>query len=155
MSSEFDEARAAFLEAENAQLHARVRELEDRVLRETVPPPSAHDRPTGPDVNHIHDKISDEANRLARAVTFAFLEQLRSAADVLKSVADETFRREEERANRSAAADAPPSRIAMQRLAEFPSDLASIIAKGTEGTLGASRRVAETFRETYNERVPK
>jgi hypothetical protein len=95
----------------------------------------------------LRKKASDEANRLTHAFAYALAENLRSAADVIKVVADEAYKRNEERVSIDEG-------VNEMRL-EFEDDLASVVNKGIEKTLDIPRRVLDKFYEVYHEPVHK
>ena len=132
------------LAAENARLKARIDELEAEL----------HTKGSGKSASHldtdrlIHDmpeKAADEANRLFLAMAHAFVEQLRSTADVINAVADEAFKRREERSSRDESMKV--------RLIDFENDIASVLNKGIEKVLATPRRVVDKFYEVYQEPV--
>jgi hypothetical protein len=97
--------------------------------------------------HHLRKKASDEANRLTHAFAYALAENLRSAADVIKVVADEAYKRNEERVSIDEG-------VNEMRL-EFEDDVASVVNKGIEKTLDIPRRVLDKFYEVYHEPVHK
>jgi phage-related minor tail protein len=136
----------AALAAENARLKARIDELEAELHAQGSGKPAAH-----PDIDRLTrdmpEKAADEASRLFHAMANAFVEHLRSVADVINVVADEAFKRKEERSSRE-------SNDGM-RLSEVENDIASVLNKGIEKFLATPRRVVDKFYETYQEPVHK
>ena len=86
----------ADLEAENARLQARIKELEAEATS------SSHGTSHSEAEKLRTDSMDDARNELSRlvhALSMAFVEELRSAADVLKVVSDEAYRRREAHAD--------------------------------------------------------
>ena len=74
----------------------------------------------------------------------AFVEELRSAADVVKAVSDEAFKRREDNI-------AKDEEITDVRIGDIENDIAGVLNKGIEKTLAAPRRVVDKFYEVYHE----
>jgi len=137
----------ATLAAENARLKARIEELEAQLHTKGSGKPASHsdiDRLT----HDIPEKAAHEANRLVHAMAHAFVEQLRSTADVINVVADEAYKRKEERSTRDESIDE-------MRLRDLENDIASVLSKGIEKFLATPRRVVNKFYEVYQEPVHK
>jgi hypothetical protein len=82
------------LEAENARLRARIRELESRYSDRRTdeydePWRRRHSEETEDRVRDIPSHAADTMERLARGLTHAFVEQLQSSVDAMHAVADE------------------------------------------------------------------
>jgi hypothetical protein len=137
----------AFLEAENTRLQQRVAELEDLLARtrQSAVPATADETLR----RELPKKLADETESLGRAATFAFLEQLRSVADTFKAVADEALRREELHNAQLEAAQFSPGRVALERLAEVPSDLSACLTTAMDSVVRMPRRVLEKFFHYY------
>jgi len=137
----------AALAAENARLKARIDELEAALHAEGSGKPGSH-----PDIHRLTrdmpEKAADEANRLFHAWANAFVEHLRSVADVINVVADEAFKRREERSSRDESTEG-------MSLSDVENDIASVLNKGIEKFLATPRRVVDKFYETYQEPVHK
>ncbi len=134
---------------ENAQLRRRIHELEEQQLPHR---PRTGRATTAGDVfrRELPGKIADEVESLGRASAFAFLEHLDSTADTIKSVTDEALLREQlhdahfsglENYRRSEK----PLRMAIERTAELPDDVAALTATAVAGILKSQRRVLEKF----------
>jgi len=130
----------AELAAENARLQARIHELEAEVKS-----PSHGKSQTELDKLRTDsmDDARNELSRLVHALSMAFVEELRSAADIVKVVSDEAFRRREARAAR----DETMSDI---RLRDVEDDVAGVLNKGIEKTIATPRRVVDKFYEVYH-----
>jgi len=130
----------AELAAENARLQARIHELEAEVKS-----PSHGKWQTELDKLRTDsmDDARNELSRLVHALSMAFVEELRSAADIVKVISDEAFRRREARAAR----DETMSDI---RLRDVEDDVAGVLNKGIEKTIATPRRVVDKFYEVYH-----
>lgn len=145
------------LEIENAQLRRRVDELGQRVdeMERLLAFPGRMSATSG-DVlrRELPEKIASEVESLGRASSVAFLEYLRCAADTLKSMADEAFRREQLHdaqltSPSGATREGSPVRVAAERLIEIPDDIIALAATGIEGVLKTPRRVLGKFLQYY------
>jgi cell division septum initiation protein DivIVA len=142
-----EEPKAA-LAAENARLKARIDELEAELQSKGSGKKSKSHTETDKLVHDMPDKAADEATRLLHALAHAFVEQLRSSADVIKVVADEAFKRREQRSSKD-------ERLDEMRLSEIEDDLASVLNKGIDKSLDVPRRVVDKFYEVYQEPTHK
>jgi hypothetical protein len=127
----------ATLEAENAKLLSRVAELESELGKSKK-------------MERTKEKLDDaveEGNRLLNAMAHAFVEELRSTADVLKTVADEAFKRHEARVARLKEEKAGFS------FSEIEEDVLAVVNKGIEKSLAAPQRVVDKFHAVYHERA--
>jgi hypothetical protein len=153
------------LEAENARLRARIRELESdpsaraetdrstasqrsRTRRTRTLSPETEDR-----LRDIPSHALDELDRLARGVSYAMAENLRSTSDVITSVAEELFgpksqRRSESTTRRSSSVDTRvevdrgQDRVVesdtdpdVDRVSNMADDLVAGVAKGAHESL--------------------
>lgn len=158
------------LEAENARLRARIRDLEskrshgDDYGRRRRNRTSAEDR-----VRDLPSHASDAADRLTRGLTYAFAEHLQSGVDALTAVADEVFggpRSGRTTSDRSYTdepgenhaksdhenEDDADDRRSGDRISDAMSDLAHGVVEGIHQSLDAPRRSAERFfDEIYDE----
>jgi hypothetical protein len=167
------------LEAENARLRARIRELEsrysDRRANEYDEPWRRRRREETEDrVRDIPSHTADSLERLTRGLTYAFVEQLQSGVDALNVVADEilgpsrstrrtryegeergeyrrrrTSRYEETEADEEY--DEERGRRPGRRSADMMSDVAAGIAEVIHESLDTPRRVVERFFDAYYE----
>lgn len=78
----------------------------------------------------------------------AFVEDLRAAADIVKAVSDEAFKRREEYIDRGES-------LTDLRMGDIENDLASVLNKGIEKSLDARRRVVDKLHEVYHEGAAK
>ena len=128
----------AELQAENANLQARIQELEAEAKS------SSHGKSHTETEKLRTDSMDDARNELSRlvhALSMAFVEELRSAADVLKVVSDEAYRRREARADET---------MTEMRLKDLEEDVAGVLNKGIEKTIATPRRVVDKFYEVYH-----
>jgi hypothetical protein len=132
----------ATLEAENAKLLSRVAELESELGKSKK-------------MERTKEKLDDaveEGNRLLNAMAHAFVEELRSTADVLKTVADEAFKRHEARVARLKE-DRLKEEKAGFSFSEIEEDVLAVVNKGIEKSLAAPQRVVDKFHAVYHERA--
>jgi hypothetical protein len=128
----------AELEAENARLQSRIQELEAEAKS------SSHSESHTEAEKLRTDSMDDARNELSRlvhALSMAFVEELRSAADILKVVSDEAYRRREARAEET---------MSEIRLKDLEEDVAGVLNKGIEKTIASPRRVVDKFYEVYH-----
>jgi len=135
----------ASLEVENARLQSRIAELEAELseARKAGSEPKRRSE-SAKLLEDTLDDATDEANLLFRAVAHAFVEQLRTTADVMKSVADEAFKRIEKRESKT-------DKGGRFRIADIEDDVVAVVNKGIEKSLAAPRRVVDRFHEIYHE----
>ncbi len=134
-------------ESEIIKLQARIDELEAELKSKGAKEPNRHAEIEKLRTDTL-DKTAREANRLLHALCMAFAEQLRSAADVVKAVSDEAFKRREDYI-------ANDEEIFDLRIGDIENDLAGVLNKGLEKTLSAPRRVVDKFYEVYHEGTTK
>jgi hypothetical protein len=134
-------------ESETARLQARIDELEAELKSVRAKEPRRHAE-TEKLRTDILDKTTTEANRLLHALSMAFVEELRSAADAVKAVSDEAFRRRDEYMAKDGS-------ITDFRIADLENDIAGVLNKGIERNLAAPRRVVDKFHEVYHEGATK
>lgn len=118
----------------------------------------------------VSSRALDESSKLIRSLTFATLEQLRLAADIVGIFTDEVFRRNraarysERREERYEPARddedeldefeqdrEQPRRTASGLASDLPRDLYSGLISAAEESLSIPGRVVDTFQETYRE----
>jgi len=137
----------ATVEAENTRLQARIDELEAELRSKRSSESKRHSESDKLRTETL-DKVTDEASRLFHALSLAFVEDLRAAADVVKAVSDEAFKRRDERA-------AKDESIKDMRFSDVENDVAAVVNKGIEKTLAAPRRAVDKFYEVYREGAAK
>jgi hypothetical protein len=134
-------------ESETAKLQARIDELEAELKTRRGRDSKRHAELDKLRTDTV-EKTSSEANRLLHALSLAFVEELRSAADVVKAVSDEAFKRREEYITKD-------EDITDIRLGDIENDVAGVLNKGIEKTLAGSGRVVDKFYEVYREGAAK
>jgi hypothetical protein len=139
--------KSATNEAENSRLQAKIDELEAELKSKRSSDSKRHSE-SDKLRNETIDKVADEASRFFHALSLAFVEDLRSAADVVKAVSDEAFKRRDDRA----AKDEDLSDI---RLSDVENDVAAVVNKGIEKSIAAPRRAVDKFYEVYREGAAK
>jgi hypothetical protein len=130
-------------ETEVAKLHARIEELETELKTRRAKESTRHAE-TEKLRTDILDKTTSEANRLLHAFSMAFVEDLRSTADVLKAVSEEAFKRREDFLAKN-------DRITDIRFADINNDFAGVLNKGIEKALAGPGRVVDKFTEVYHQ----
>jgi len=130
-------------ESEIAKLQARIDELEAELKSKRAKESKRHDETEKLRTDTL-DKTTSEANRLLHALAMAFVEQLRSAADVVKAVSDEAFKRREDYIAKNEG-------ITDLRIGDVENDVAGVLNKGIEKTLAVPGRVVDKFYEVYRE----
>lgn len=134
-------------ESETARLQARIEELEAELKTRRSKESRKHS-----EIEKLRyetmDRTAAEANRMLHAISLAFVEELRSAADVVKAVSDEAFRRRKEYSARD-------EDITDLTLADIENDVAGVLSKGIEKTLAVPGRVVDKFYEVYREGAAK
>jgi hypothetical protein len=132
----------ATLEAETARLQSRIDELESELSEAKK---SKHKTQSEKLREDTFNDAAEEANRLLKALAHAFVEELRSAADVVKTVADEAFKRTDAHLSKADKGD----RV---RFSDIEDDVLGVVNKGIEKSLATPKRVVDKFHEVYNER---
>lgn len=130
-------------DSEIARLQARIDELETELKSKHSQESSKHAETDKLRTDTL-DKTSSEANRILHALSIAFAEQLRSAADVVKAVSEEAFKRREDNI-------AKDEKATCARIGDLENDVAGVLNKGIEKTIASHRRVVDKFYETYHE----
>jgi hypothetical protein len=131
-------------ETEVNKLQARIDELEAELKSRRANDSKKHAETDKLRTDTV-DKTTSEANRLLHALSVAFVEEVRSAADVVKAVSDEAFRRHEDRIDRDEA-------ITEVRLSDLGNDVAAVLNKGIDKSLAGPGRVVDKFYEAYREK---
>jgi hypothetical protein len=90
------------------------------------------------------DDVVDEGNRLLHAMAQAFVEEIKATADVVKTVADEAFRRG------GAFNTRMKDTRGMVNLVDVENDLLAVVNKGVEKSLAGPQRVLDKFHEVYH-----
>lgn len=81
---------------ENARLRARITELEAKLTR--PPSPRRRERTVGDILlTELADKVAIQVEATGRGTVFAYAEVLRSTADTLNAVSDQTWQRQQQR----------------------------------------------------------
>jgi len=136
----------ATLEADNARLLSRISELEAELAKKDSSESKKH-----PESKKFREETMDdamaEANKLMHAMAQAFVEEIRSTADVVKTVADEAFKRRQARMTKIMAEKGLP------QFADIENDVLAVVNKGIEKSLAAPQRVMDKFHEVYHERA--
>jgi len=137
----------AALASENERLRVRIKELESESPREPETGSSRRRSSTGrtrklsPEtkdrISDIPNHATDEMEKLARAVSYATAEHIRSTSDVLNSFADEVFKRG---ARRDSEGDTT-----------LTDDVMAGVASAFHESLDTPRRVIERFFDAYQE----
>jgi hypothetical protein len=127
-------------ETETAKLQARIEELEAELKSARAKEAGRKHAETEKLRTDTFDKTTSEANRLLHALSMAFVEELRSAADVVKAVSEEAFKRKDRIES-----------ITDIRIGDIENDVAGVLNKGIEKTLAANTRVLNKFYEVYRE----
>jgi ABC-type transporter Mla subunit MlaD len=128
-------------------MQSRIEELEAQLSESKHDAKKTHSKTESEKLReNTIDDAADEANRLLHAMAHAFVEQLRAAADVVNSVADEAFKR-------SDAQLAKSDKTLRTRLEDIEDDVAGVVNKGIEKSLAAPRRVVDKFHQVYHERA--
>jgi preprotein translocase subunit SecD len=130
-------------ETEVHKLQARIDELEAELKIKRARDSKKHAETDKLRTDTV-DKTTSEANRLLHALSMAFVEELRSAADVVKAVSDEAFKRHEDRVDRD-------EEITEVRLSDLGNDVAAVLNKGIDKSLAGPGRVVDKFYEVYRE----
>lgn len=142
--------------AENARLRARIDSLEGELTgmraRESRGTRSEADRLS----SDIPNQVADEASRVFRALSHAFVEQLRATADVVSAVADEAFRvREDRSASRTSTrgdrVSATAGESTSTRAGSIGNDVASVVNTAVETSLNVTGRVIDRLSGAYRE----
>jgi hypothetical protein len=144
--------------AENARLRARIEALEAELAAtrtlEGREPRSEYERLR----RDIPTQVADEGTRVVKALAQALAEQLRATADVVSAVADEAFRRREERAaDERDTTDRPSTSPVAEdqrgtrttRSGRTAEDLSAVINTGIERAVEIPRRVIERLSDAY------
>ena|ERR1700722_14282929 len=131
-------------ETEVNKLQARIDELEAELKSRRANDSKKHAETDKLRTDTV-DKTTSEANRLLHALSVAFVEEVRSAADVVKAVSDEAFKRHEDRIDRDEA-------ITEVRLSDLGNDVAAVLNKGIDKSLAGPGRVVDKFYEAYREK---
>jgi len=155
------------LEAENARLRSRIRELQSELgeRRETESGSTRRSRTrrtrriseeTEDSLRDIPDHAMDELDRLARGFSYAAAEHFRSASDVINRFADEMFRGRPERRSESETRRESESDLDREedRLVDYTDDTLAGIAGGVHESIEMPRRVIERFFDAYEEDLP-
>ena len=130
-------------ETEIAKLHARIEELESELKSKRAKESKRHAETAKLRTDTL-EKTTSEANRLLHALSMALVEDLRSAADVLKAVSDEAFKRREEFLAKNES-------ITDLRFGDIENDVAGVLNKGIEKALAGPGRVVDKFTEVYHQ----
>jgi hypothetical protein len=161
MIDDSDAPDAATLIAENIRLRARVEVLEQElaatILRETPPQVEVVKMRTS-----VPSQMANEASRLVRAFSSAFAEQLRATADVISSVADEVWRRNDVQPEvvreRTVWQSTPggatyvkveTTRETNTRAGRVANDVGAVVSTAIERSLDAPQRVIDAFTNAY------
>jgi hypothetical protein len=134
-------------ESETVKLQARIDELEAELKIKRARDSKKHAELDKLRTDTV-EKTTSEANRLLHALSLAFVEELRSAADVVKAVSDEAFKRREDYISKD-------EDITDLRLGDIENDVAGVLNRGIEKTLAGSGRVVDKFYEVYREGAAK
>lgn len=103
--------------AENAQLRARITELEAKLTRA----PKRHERTVGAMLlAELAEKVAIQVEATMRGNVFAHAEALRSTGDTLNAVSDRTWQREEQRHLPLTAGHFPALEAATRELSVTP-----------------------------------
>jgi hypothetical protein len=147
----------ATLEAENARLRARIRELEMRSSRETVDETDDSDRQRRWDEaddrgRDIPDHAANTINRLGRAFMSAEAEMVRASLDAGRAVADEMRGRSDKtRSSRAERDDRERDRDRKSRdSSTLMADLANGIAEAVHQSLELPVRAVDRFMEEFD-----
>jgi hypothetical protein len=134
-------------ESEVAKLQARIEELEAELKSKRSRDSKKHAETDKLRTDTL-DKTTSEANRLLHALSLAFVEELRSAADVVKAVSDEAFSRREAYVSKD-------EDLTDLRFSDLENDVAGVLNKGIEKTIAAPGRVVDKFYEVYRDGAAK
>jgi len=134
-------------ESEAVRLQARIHELEAELKSKRVRESKKHAE-TDKLRTDTMEKTASEVNRLLHALSLAFVEELRSAADVVKAVSDEAFKQREDYIAKNEG-------ITDLRLGDIENHVAGVLNKGIEKRLAGSGRVVDKFYEVYREGAAK
>ena len=134
-------------ESEVAKLQARIDELEAELKSRRSRDAKKHSETDKLRTDTL-DKTTSEANRLLHALSLAFVEELRSAADVVKAVSDEAFSRREAYVSKD-------EDLTDLRFSDLENDVAGVLNKGIEKTIAAPGRVVDKFYEVYRQGAAK
>lgn len=134
-------------DSEVAKLQARIDELEAELKSKR-----SRDSKKHAEIDKLRtdtmDKTTSEANRLLHALSLAFVEELRAAADVVKAVSDEAFSRREAFVEKD-------EDLGDLRFSDLSNDVAGVLNKGIEKTIAGPGRVVDKFYEVYREGASK
>lgn len=147
-------------ELEMNRLRARLRELEsqrtgtDENEFESRRSPRRFRRGSSDDPRDIARdlpvRLLDETNKFVRALTFAYLEQVRLAADVLDEFTEEVFKRNRP-LSETGSEDAPRRRTITDLTTSLPGDFYAGFVRALDRSLDIPSRSVERFHEAYRQ----
>ena len=148
-------SKESSLEAENARLRARVRELESKGSEKPGEGPgksshwsrleAAEDR-----VRDIPEHAYDTVNRLARGITSAQTEYVQGSLDSVNALLDEVFSRTR-KGGKSSAASGEADSSPLDAPRELATDVASGIVECLHRALETPLRAVDRFFDAYYE----
>jgi hypothetical protein len=157
------------LESENQRMRARIKELESQLSDKEADAPKPASKTfrirvspeTEDRLRSIPDHARDEVDRLARGLSYAAAEHLRSTSEVINSFADEFFgrtaQRRKERTNSSSTGTNVESlsdveaevRCTTDRISDATDDLVAGVTTSVHESITVPRRVIERFFDAY------
>lgn len=131
------------VEAENARLKARIKELETERFDDDVPAARGNRERSEFRFRDVSSHAARTADNVTRGLVYAFIEQLQSGVDVMNTIAEEVFA--ESRARRRGADFSSDEDIRPSEERRFA--VTSGLAEGIHESLNIPHRVAKRFFE--------